>query len=267
MSLLACCEITSTQLFVKTPSYVAEGGGVGGEAWKLSPSPLSSPQENKRIFFSAEHKICVALISAARYAVSLWFNKSFQRERALRNVLFVIFEEKPVQLCLVTKWLLTHWTHLRLERRSLVSIMNHVKDTLGNFGELRLKKSVLWQTLVYCTCSCKSERGKIIAIKNSYVIIPCLGRGLYFYYNDACLNFQHTIYEQYRKKIQFSSRVNAKPFLVPKAREILNHLSVECLKHVQFEYWISPVSTIQVLFISARLNDLRKTQLTCFSAS
>lgn len=46
------------------------------------------------------------------------------------------------------------------------------------------------------------------------------------------------------KKIKFSSRVNAKPFLVPKAREIPNHLSVECLKHVQFEYWISPVSTI-----------------------
>lgn len=244
MSLLACCEITSTQLFVKTPSYVAEGGGVSGEAWKLPPSPSLPHRKIKEFFFSAEHKICVALISAARYSVSLWFNKSFQHERALRNVLFVIFEEKPVQLCLVTKWLLTHWTHLRLERRSLVSIMNHIKDTLGNFGELRLKKSVLWQTLVYCTCSCKSEREKIIAIKNSYVIIPCLGRGPYFYYNDVCLNFQHTIYEQYRKKIQFSSRINAKPFLVPKAREIPNHLSVECLKHVQFEYWISPVSTI-----------------------
>ena len=180
MSLLACCEITSTQLFVKTPSYVAEGGGVGGEAWKLSPSPSLPHRKIKEFFFSAEHKICIALISAARYSASLWFNKSFQNERALRNVLFVIFEEKPVQLCLVTKWLLTHWTHLRLERRSLVSIMNHVKETLGNFGELRLKKSFLWQTLVYCTCSCKSERGKIIAIKNSYVIIPCLGRGPYF---------------------------------------------------------------------------------------
>ena len=74
MSLLACCEITSTQLFVKTPSYVAErggGGGVGGEAWKLSPS-LSLPYRKiKEFFFSAEHKICVALISAARYSVSL----------------------------------------------------------------------------------------------------------------------------------------------------------------------------------------------------